>query len=316
MMYKNTVKLVLSNFHLVWKILAYMILTTLVIIGLAYACSLPILEVLTEQGFSKQFVDLFVNFSRSFNIYEFMANGVSLVDLFIQIIVANIANLWLYIVLFLVIIILIRAFFAGFYAFSATNVLYYYMGSNIRYGFTHSLFALFKTNIKYQLCSLLIVFPIDCAFMVALYFLLRWFVVSEGLLILAPIAVFFIAILLFSLKITFFSGWIPAIVVFECGVWKGLKKGIKAVLRRFYRSFSTSVFVILSIIILNVMCAVCTFGASVLITIPLSSLIVLVYNMVMFYLSQGMRFYVDNEQVVTPKRLEETDGLGGLKYII
>ena len=316
MMYKNTFKLVLSNFHLVWKILAYMVIAGLVLLGLCYACSLPILKVLIEQGFSKKFIDLFGDFSRSFNIYQLFGNGVNLIDEFIEIILLNISNLWLYIVLFLFILVIGRAFLYGFYLFAATNVLYFYMGSNIKYGFTHSLFSTLKTNIKYQLCSLITILPIDCLFMVGLYFLLRFFVLSEGLLILAPVALFFVAILLFSFKITFFSGWLPAIMVFECGVWQGLKKGVKAVFRRFYRNFSTSVFVILTIIIINVICAVCTFGASIFVTIPLSSVVIVVYNMVMFYTSQGMRFYVDNEQVVTPKRLEETDGLGGLKYII
>ena len=50
MMYKNTFKLVLSNFHLVWKILAYMVIAGLVLLGLSYACSLPILKVLIEHS--------------------------------------------------------------------------------------------------------------------------------------------------------------------------------------------------------------------------------------------------------------------------
>ncbi len=316
MMYKNIFKLVLSNFHLVWKILAYMVLTTLCVIGLAYACSLPILKVLIEQGFSTQFKDLFINFSRSFNIYEFLYNSVVLVENFFEIISANISELWLYIALFLFIIIIVRSFLSGFYKFASINVVYYYMGSNIKYGFSHSLVACFKTNLKYQLCSLLTILPINALFIVAMYYLIKWLVLSEGLLLLAPISIILVAILLYSLKITFFSGWIPAIVVFDCGVWEGLKRGVKAVFRRFYRSFSTAVLTIFTIIILNVVAAACTFGASIIVTLPLSALIILIYNMVMFYLSQGMRFYVDSEQVVTPKRLEETDGLGGLKYII
>ena len=316
MTYKNIFKLVLSNFHLVWKILAYMVLTTLCVIGLAYACSLPILKVLIDQGFSEQFKELFINFSRTFNIYEFLYNSVVLIENFFKIIAANISNLWLYIALFLFIIIVVRSFLAGFYKFASINVLYYYLGSNIKFGFTNSLFACFKTNLKYQLCSLVTILPINALFLTSMYFLIKWLVLSEGLILLAPISIILFAVLLYSFKVAFFSGWIPAIVVFDCGVWEGLGRGVKAVFRRFYHSFSTAIFTIFTIIILNVVAAVCTFGASIIVTIPLSALIILVYKVVMFYQSQGMRFYVDSEQVVTPKRLEETDGLGELKYII
>ena len=213
-------------------------------------------------------------------------------------------------------IVVFCVFLAGFYKFASINVLYYYLGSNIKFGFTNSLFACFKTNLKYQLCSLVTILPINALFLTSMYFLIKWLVLSEGLILLAPISIILFAVLLYSFKVTFLSGWIPAIVVFDCGVWEGLCRGVKAVFRRFYHSFSTALFTLFTIIIINVVAAVCTFGASIIVTIPLSALIILVYKVVMFYQSQGMRFYVDSEQVVTPKRLEETDGLGELKYII
>ena len=316
MMYKDTFKLLLSNFHLVWKILAYVFISTLCVIGLAYACSLPILKVLEAEGVVGQFTSLFVDFSKSFNIYELLSNAVSLIENFFNVIANNIANLWLYIVLFLFIIIVIRAFLGGFYKFAATNVLYYYLSSNIKFSFTSSLLSYFKMNLKYQLASLVVQLPIDVLFVAVFYYALKWLVTSEGLLLLAPICIIILAILLLSVKITFFSGWLPAMVVFDCGVWEGLKKGVKAVFRRFYRSFSTAVLIMFTLIVLNVVCAVCTFGASIIVTIPLNFLVVLIYNMVVFYSSQGMRYYVDTEHVVTPKKLEETDGIGSLKFLI
>lgn len=316
MMYKDTFKLILSNFHLVWKILTYIVFSTLCIIGLAYACSLPILKVLEAEGVLVQFKDLFINFSKSFNVYELLYNSVTFIENFFEVIVQNISTLWLYIVLFLFIIVILRAFLSGFYKFASTNVLYYYLSSNIKIGFTSSLFTCFKTNLKYQLASLVVQLPINVLFLTLFYFSIKWLITSEGLLILAPIFIIILAILLFSVNITFFSGWLPAIVVFDCGVWKGLKKGVIAVFRRFYRSFSTAVLLMFSLLVLNVICAICTFGASLIVTIPLSMLSILIYNMVVFYSSQGMRYYVDSETVVTPKRLEETDGKRSLKYLI
>ena len=316
MMYKDTFKSILSNFHLVWKILAYQIISILCVVGLAYACSLPIVNVLQSEGVTAQFTDLFTNFSRNFNIYELLANSVKLVDNFCYVIAQNISELWLYIVLFLFITILLNSFISGLYKFASTNVLYYYFSSNIKIGYTTSLINTLKTNIKFQLASLVVLLPINVLLLTILYFAVRWLVLSEGLLIIAPVIIIALAIFLYAFKITLFSGWLPAIAVFNCGVWAGLKKGVKAVFRRFYRSFSTVILIIFTLFILNVICLICTFGVSLVVTLPLTMLAFITFGMVMFYCSQGMRFYVDSNTVITPKRLEQTDGKKGLKFII
>ena len=59
-----------------------------------------------------------------------------------------------------------------------------------------------------------------------------------------------------------------------------------------------------------------TFGASLLLTLPISSLTINIFGMVVFYSSQGMRFYVDSENVITTKKMEETDAFSKLKFIV
>lgn len=316
MMYRNTFKLIISNFNLVWKILLYLLFSSVCVLGLAYACSLPIINLLHEQGIVTMFVDLFKEFSHSFNVYELLSGFVTLIENFCTVIAVNINRLWLYIVLFLFIVIIVRAFLNGFYRFATTNALYNSMSSNIKIGFTTSLFSCFGLNIRYQLASLIVQLPLDILLFAILYYLVSWLITTEGLLLLAPIALIVGVMLLVGFKVTLFSGWIPAIITFDCGVWKGLKLGVKAVFRNFYRAYSTVILIMLSLFVVNVVCALCTFGVSTIITLPLSLFTILVFNMVMFYSSHGMRFYVDSDNVVSPKRMEETDTINSLKYII
>ena len=79
MMYRNTFKLIISNFNLVWKILLYLLFSSVCVLGLAYACSLPIINLLHEQGIVTMFVDLFKEFSHSFNVYELLSGFVTLI---------------------------------------------------------------------------------------------------------------------------------------------------------------------------------------------------------------------------------------------
>lgn len=316
MMYKNTFKLVISNFNLVWKILAYIVLSSIFVVGLAYACSLPIIKLLESEGMLVTTIGIFKKFGSDFNVYGLLVNIVGLIEDFCTLIAANISKLWVYIVLFLFIVIVVRAFLSGIYKFATTNALYNSLSSNIKIGFTTSLFSSIRINLKYQLASLLVQLPLDVLLFTLFFYLARWVITTEGLLIIAPITLIIVLMLLFAFKIVLFSGWIPAIIAFDCGVWKGLKLGIKAVFRRFYRTFSTVILILLTLLVVNFVCALCTFGASFIITIPLTLFTILVFNMTMFYSSQGMRFYVDSDTVVTPKRLEETDAISALKYII
>lgn len=316
MMYKNTFRLIFSNFNLVWKILLYLIFSSLCVVGLTYACSLPIINVLQTEGVIENFTSLFTDFSINFNIYQFLVGAVIAIETFVKVILDNILNLWLYVGLLLVIIVFIRPLLNGFYKFATCNELYFYMSSNIKMGFTTSLFSSFKTNFKYQLCSILVQFPIDLGFIVLFYFVAKWLVSSSGLLLIAPIFLIALLGLLLALKITLFAGWIPAVVIFDCGIWNGLKRGFKAVLRRFTRTYSTSILILITIFVVNVVCAFCTFGAALVVTLPLSLMTLLIFDMVVFYSSQGMRFYVDSVNVISSQKMEETDMLTNLKYII
>ena len=221
MMYKNTIKLILTNFNLVWKILAYLILSSLCVLGLVYACSLPIVNVLKANDVFINISVMFSEFGSSLNIYQLIVGAVVTIETFLDVIVSNISNLWVYVTLLLVIIAFVRPFLCGIYKFAACNELYNYMSSNIKMGFTTSLFSCFGKNIKYMLCSIALQFPIDLGLIAIFYLVAKWLIASSGLIIIAPIILIALWCLLVALKVTIFAGWIPAIVTFDCGVWQG-----------------------------------------------------------------------------------------------
>ena len=59
-----------------------------------------------------------------------------------------------------------------------------------------------------------------------------------------------------------------------------------------------------------------TFGAGLLITIPVTSVLLTTFQMSAFYGCYGMRYYVDNATIVEPKRMGETERLSRIKYHI
>lgn len=316
MMYKNTLKLTISNFHLVWKTLLYQIFVALITLGLAFACSLPIVSIIKDAGVFDLISNLFKDFSNGFNIYLLLSNLILAIETVFKIIALNIKTLLLYIVLFLLIIIVVRTILYGMGNFAATGVLYNYLSSNIKASFVATFSTNFFKNLKYQFAYVLVELPVDLAILYCAFLLVKWMLSLNGLILLAPIALIIILVLLVALKHTLFCAWVPALIIFNSSVFGALKRGIKAVFRRFYRSYSTCILILATMLILNVGCALCSFGASLILTVPTSILAVNVFGMVVFYSSQGMRFYVDSENIVATKKLEETDAFSHLKFII
>ena len=192
------------------------------------------------------------------------------------------------------------------------ETLFGYMSSLTRYGFSHSYIRKLGKSALLQLFKTLIMLPFTALILFVVMQILSLTVIGGGILYLIPFILVFTICGFFALKRTFLSGWIPAIVVYDCNMFKGLKMGLKAVFRRFWRTLSTALVITLIVFAINYL-----FGLpAVLIIAPISIMIFNVFEMVMFFGSQGMRYYVDLDTIVTPKLLEEKDSFRKIKNII
>ncbi|MEG1499480.1 MAG: hypothetical protein RR400_00190, partial [Clostridia bacterium] len=190
--------------------------------------------------------------------------------------------------------------------------LYGYMSSLTKISFTGSLFRNAAKSCLYGLVKVLVVLPVNLLICAAVFGVLRLGAVSNEMFYFVPFLVTVVACFALGLKLTLFSGWMPAMIVFECGPFKGLRKGCKAVSRRFLKTLSTASIIIFAIFATNLL-----FGSfAFIITIPLAFMFVLVFPMIMFFGSQGMRYYVDSDTILAPKKLEEIDSFKKVKDII
>ena len=127
-----------------------------------------------------------------------------------------------------------------------------------------------------------------------------------------PFAFVIVPALLMAFKETFTGGWAPAKVVYNQNVFKSFSIGMRAVLRRGARVFSTAFIIFLLAIVLSIVLGL----YSIIIILPLISPLLHIFEMVMFFSSQGMRFYVDSDTILSPKKLEEVDKIEDAKYIL
>lgn len=312
MMFRNSVKLLFSNFATVWKLLLYYLVITLIGVGLVAPVFSSVVEVFRNHNFFEILVDLLTTFNLGTNLISIFAGVGTVFSTLVACIVDYfVIHTWLAVYLtFLFVVLLPFLYELG--GIAAGETLYGYMSSQAKVNFTGRIFTSLKKSFKYIMAKILVATPIN---LLVFYLIIKVFELTTlgGTIKFAvPLIITLVLCLLITLRLVLFSGWLPALIVYDCGVWSAFARGIKAVGRRFFRTFST----MLIFVILNI-CIDVLFGSiAFLLLIPLGLYLVYIVDFVMFYGSQGMRYYVDSDTIISPKRLEEVDKFNNCKDII
>ncbi|MBO7508273.1 MAG: hypothetical protein J6T39_01345, partial [Clostridia bacterium] len=146
------------------------------------------------------------------------------------------------------------------------------------------------------------------------YFMLSALYAKIG--VVAIVLTLFLLLIVLALKETMFSGWIPAMIIHDEPVFVSAKRGIKAVCKRFFKIYSSFLIAVVALFVINVFALVFTAGVAILITLPITTLVLSILGDVMYFESLGMRYYVDGDKIISPKKLEQQDSFSKVKDII
>jgi hypothetical protein len=316
-MFRNSLRILFSNFTLVWKILVYKLLATLIVFSVATIFAMPLLEVLNQNNFFTKVYTEFSNAALNFNIHYTLNAFYVTINEFLSIVSANISQVGLSLTLVLATILILGNYIIGLSDLAVNEYLNGYMSSNANFSFTSSFVRVFPKAVKLQTAKLFINLPFNILIAFLIYLTLPLLNnTSEVIAIFAPFIIITLSTVLISANLTAFSGVSPAIVVHNCSIKKGFYLGLIAVNRRFYKTLSNAVIIVLSILTVNLFFLILTGGASLLVTLPSSIFLLAIFGMVMYYGSMGMRYYVDPDTILTPKKLEEQDSVNKTKFII
>ncbi len=312
MMFRNSVKLLFSNFATVWKLLLYYLIITLIGVGLVAPVFSSVVEVFRSHNFFEVLVDLLTTFNLGTNILSIFASFGTVISTLVACILDYfVIHTWLAVYLtFLFVILLPFLYELG--GIAAGEILYGYMSSQAQVNFTGRIFSSVRKSFKYILAKLLIATPINILIFFLIYKVFALTALGGTIKFAVPLFITVVLCLLVTLRLVLFAGWLPALIVNDCGVWSAFARGLKAVGRRFFRTFST----MLVFVILNICIDVLLGSIAFLLLVPLGVYFVYIIDFVMFYGSQGMRYYVDADTIISPKRLEEVDRFSRCKDII
>ncbi len=308
MMFKNSCRLLCANFAEVWKLLVYHILSFAVCVGLLavfYQNYFDYSSLASAKANLSEVWDTGTLYGASFaNALTIVVNYVIF---FFQFMFAGNIGIGIY---FCIIIFILLPLLMNIGKVVTCELMYGYMSACQKQSFTGTFLKTLKTSLSYSIFKVFYALPFNFLILLGMWALTR--VNNNVFDHFMPFAFVILSAILMAIKELFNAGCAPAKVVYDHNVLSSYTIGMRAVLRRGARVFSTAIIVYLLAVVLSMVLGL----YSIIIILPIVPAFMHIFEMVCFFSSQGMRFYVDNDTILSPKRLEEVDKLEDAKYII
>ncbi len=311
---RNAFRLLGMNFSLVWKNLAYKLIIIAIFGGIMVGFGLDIISTLSASGFFESFGQFWGNMV-TMNTQEFSTQIVSLLNSFVDIIVNNAGALALNIVGVCVAFIL-GCIFMNMANLPMADVIKGHMSSLSRFGFCGAYLRDFWRSLKQAIILFVVRLPFWAIIAVSGYYILNLMTLSSLWAVLSPMLFIILAVIVLSIENTLFSCFTPYLCLHQVGTFRALQMGVYTVSKRFYRTWSNYIVYVLLAFVINFVCARYTYGVALLVTLPMTIVFYNIFNMVVYYESQGMRYYIDSSTIVKTKEFAEQDSAEDAKLVI
>ena len=306
MRFRNAFRMFVNNFGNVYKLLLFRLVTNVLVFSLMYAVITLGLHVIFSSAEAKHILSLIGDFFTALTsgktefLVNFRTEFVSAQKDLLLLLGANIGSI-VGSIIGVVLLFLVGRFLNGTALFATASILNDRMAF---YGITRFSSAYFRDLARatlYQVIYVPLSFVFDLLSLVACWFLFffipslltSWgfFTILLGLSL--SVAAF---ICLESLKMTFISAWLPAVVSENKGVGAAFKESFRA-RRGFAGRFSTYLIALYLLVVLNLMFGIFTLGSLLIISIPASHLFILSLQFVHYYEDNNKKYFLSFRKI-------------------
>lgn len=308
MTFSNAIKLSFHNTDKAWKLVLYRLVVWAVIIGLMAPCFFMIKDEFVEFMSS----EATKNFSHTGVFYSGSITDACLAFFesvwgFVTFKANNYVGVLIYYI-FLLFILLPTLMNMGKYTINAMT--YSYMSSHAKKSFCTTYIGNFGKSFVFGFFRALFNLVFNLSAIVLFYAFLK--IPNEGFEYAMPYIFVILASLILTIKQLFVMGWAPSMIVCDFSSTKAFGFGIKTTYRRFGVSFVTNFIAYLVSIFLLV-----GFGVYSLIAIvPIFAIIMGFAEVIMFFGNHGMKYYIDEDTIISPKKHEELDKIKQIKFLL
>ena len=308
MTFKNALKLSFLNLDKVWKYILYRAIVWAVIIGLMSPCFFMLKQVAVD-CFSGSALSNFVSTGAFYSgSITDSAYGLLMEVVNFVVSVAQMYPLVFAYYCFLIGILLPTLMNMGKYTIDA--MIYGYMSSHAKNSFSNTYISgvgkAFVCGFFRSLFSLVFNLSIVGIFIGIMN------IPGDTFKYFAPYILILCTALILTIKQMLVMGWGPAMIVCDISSTRGFGFGIKTTFRRFWVSFATCFLVYLVAVFLVIGLGVC----SLLVVLPVFSTVMTMAEMILFFGNHGMKYYIDGETIISPKKHEELDKINQIKFLL
>lgn len=312
MSFNHAVKIFFNNFALCYKTLLYKVIAFILSLCLvATFMYTPIITLYNLGG-----LDGVVHMLKAQSISEFFMLSKTALSEFASHFSLLLRGDQIAIVLGIIVFVLLFGFLYNLDKIPKAEVLSYKLSSNLKVGYTGQFFRRIGKSAIFSLINLLY-FIVCCAIIVLIYvFLLNVLYINKVIANIAPFIIFLILAVLISAYKAIFGTHASSTVINECGVFKGLFKGVVTNFKSFFKVYSLNLGLVVLAIVINAFACFISAGALLILTIPCTIIFNDVLNITICYNQHGNRYYLDAKTIITPKQNESFDKVKKLIDII
>jgi len=305
---KNAIKLSFLNIDKVWKLVLYRIVVWAIIIGLMFPCFFMFedaFNTLMTSEATKIFSTSGVFYSGT--ITEVARNFIYELAVFLRIFVADYLGVFIYYA-FVLFILLPTLMNMGKYTVNA--MMYAYMSSNTKTGFCTTYISSIGKAFVFGFFRSLFNLAFNLSIFGIFYALVK--IPNVNFEYAMPYVFVIVASLILTIKHLLVMGWAPSMIVCGDSSIKSFGFGIKTTFRRFGVSFA-SCFMVYAV---SLMLLLGLGVYSLIVLVPAFAVIMGLAEMIVFFGNHGMKYYIDVDTIISPKKHEELDKINQIKFLL
>jgi hypothetical protein len=208
---------------------------------------------------------------------------------------------------FFIVIYIIGSFLNGISNYALGVMINDHMSSLSHLGFTQSLIRDLKNAFIYEITYIGITIIYDALTVIICFNILFGLFNVFGIFSIFLSSTLFVGLI--ALKLTYVSGMMPAMITDKTGIKKAIKSSFSLGKKQSQRMFSTYLVSIYLILFFNVSMAIFTLFSSLLITVPISLLLIICIKFVGYYSINDKKYFINYDNIIIPKNLREEEKL-------
>lgn len=303
---KHAFQVFVDNFATTYKLLVYRLIVTAIVFGLGCAVVIPSLNVVSHTAQYTAVEDAFAAFWENITKFDFPPLGEqfatlktslgALKDLLLD-------KSWLIAVdvICMAVVVFIYMFLTAVGEYVTGELIKHKMTLRADTSFTITLLK----NLKKACLYSIIYAPISFLYY-AVSATFIWALVFVGLGFATPLLKLFLTavlmIVLFSVKFTFMTDWLPSMLHAKMNNRKSIAYALKIKNKAPAGTMSSAIVMAVLVLAINISVPLFTFGAGLLLTVPAGAMIFTSYQFVNYYDNNGLKYFIDEYTVVGPKK--------------